>query len=362
MRISLTVEDGGPAQHTVEVSPQMTTAGGQAGDIDAGPAAAGAEGGVELMESPMSTAAVADAGHRSVSSPGAVSGGQVDADAQEDPSTGEGPVHDEPDGAIEKVANYERADAGTFAEAFVDVDDKLPDVAAASFGAAPEGLEVVLGEDDRVEITATSAYPWRAHCSLRITAADGSQWIGTGWFCGPRTVITAGHCVYIKNSGVPGRDGWARSVTVMPGRRGADLPYGSVASSDLRTVTGWANDGDPEYDYGAILLPADLGTGWLGFGIYSDATLRASTGNISGYPGDKPAGTQWYHARRITSVSERKVFYDIDTVGGQSGSAVYRVVDNNRFAVAIHAYGGVSANSGTRITRQVYDNLLAWRA
>ena len=61
--------------------------------------------------------------------------------------------------------------------------------------------------------------------------------------------------------------------------------------------------------------------------------------DISGYPGDKPDGTQWYAARRIASVAARKVYYDIDTFGGQSGSAVYRIVDGKRYAFAIHAYG-----------------------
>lgn len=197
-----------------------------------------------------------------------------------------------------------------------------------------------------------------------MTAADGSRWIGTGWFVGPHTLITAGHCVFIKNSGVPGRDGWVRSIVVSPGRDGATFPYGSVTSSNLRSVTGWTVNGSQEYDYGAIILPSDLGstTGWFGTANYSDATLTASTANISGYPGDKPAGTQWYHARRITSVNPRKVYYDIDTAGGQSGSAVYVISGGARYAVAIHAYGGASSNSGTRINAEVLNNIVAWRA
>ena len=103
-------------------------------------------------------------------------------------------------------------------------------------------------------------------------------------------------------------------------------------------------------------------TGWLGFGAHSDATLLASTANTSGYPGDKPAGTQWYHARRVTSVGARKVYYDADTFGGQSGSGVYRIVNGARYAVAVHAYGGATSNSGTRITSTVYNDLVAWRA
>lgn len=241
---------------------------------------------------------------------------------------------------------------------------KLRDIGEASFGPPPPQAETVHGPDNRVKITNTSVYPWRVHASLLITAADGSGWIGTGWFIGPHTLMTAGHVVYIKNSGVPGRDGWVRSIEVMPGRNGAALPYGKVTSKNFRTVTGWANSGDENFDYGAIIIPTNLGntTGWFGFGVFTDAQLTASVGNISGYPGDKPAGTQWYDAHRIASVNTRKVYYDIDTFGGQSGSGVYRIINGGRYGIAIHAYGGATTNSGTRIVTPVFNNMVAWKA
>ncbi|RPI06586.1 MAG: endopeptidase [Zetaproteobacteria bacterium] len=241
---------------------------------------------------------------------------------------------------------------------------KLRPIAEASFGPPPPLAETVHGPDNRIKINNTSVYPWRVHASLLITAADNSQWIGTGWFIGPHTLVTAGHVVYIKNSGVPGRDGWVKRIQVMPGRNGSTLPYGSVTSTSFRSVTGWTSSGDQNYDYGAIILPNNLGNtvGWFGFGVYSDADLKASVANISGYPGDKPSGTQWYDARRVDSVGPRTVYYDIDTFGGQSGSAAYRIINGGRFGVAVHAYGGATTNSGTRITSPVFNNMVAWKA
>lgn len=61
-------------------------------------------------------------------------------------------------------------------------------------------LESIIGTDDRVRIQNPSVYPWRAICALRMTAKDGSRWIGTGFLVGPGTVITAGHCVYLHVS------------------------------------------------------------------------------------------------------------------------------------------------------------------
>jgi V8-like Glu-specific endopeptidase len=94
----------------------------------------------------------------------------------------------------------------------------LRDIAEASYGAPGPEPETVHGRDDRVRIQATNNYPWRVHSSLLITARDGSRWIGTGWFIGPHTLVTAGHVVHIVNSGVAGRDGWVRRIEVMPGR------------------------------------------------------------------------------------------------------------------------------------------------
>lgn len=267
----------------------------------------------------------------------------------------------------EQVAGFKLASFDSAREAMeLSAPDtsNLQDIGVASFGDAGGLLETVHGVDNRTQITSTNVYPWRATASLLITAADNSQWIGTGWFISARTLITAGHCVCIKGSGVPGRDGWVKRIVVMPGRNGNSLPYGSVTSTTFRSVTGWTSSGNAEYDYGAIILPTPLGnsTGWFGFGNYTDAELLASVGNIAGYPGDKPSGTMWYDARRIAAVSARKVHYDIDTAGGQSGAAVYRIVNGGRYAFAVHAYGGASTNSGTRINSAVYGNLLGWRA
>jgi V8-like Glu-specific endopeptidase len=64
----------------------------------------------------------------------------------------------------------------------------------------------------------------------------------------------------------------------------------------------------------------------------------------------------------MAAVGPNKVHYDIDTFGEQSGAAVYGIVDGKRYAVTVHAYGGVTTNSGTRITAPVFENLKAWIA
>ena len=163
--------------------------------------------------------------------------------------------------------------------------------------------------------------------------------------------MTAGHVVYIKNSGVPGRDGWVRSINVMPGRNGSTLPYGSVTSSNFRTVNGWADNGDENYDYGAIIIPTELGN--------TSRLVR-----LRRLAGRRPASVGRQHLRlsrrqargnpvvrppTIASVEPRKVFYDIDTCGGQSGSAVYRIIDGSRYGIRRARVRRRDDQLGTRI-------------
>jgi glutamyl endopeptidase len=220
--------------------------------------------------------------------------------------------------------------------------------------------EVVIGVDDRIRIMNTTPIPWRWICSLLITARDGSRWIGTGWLAGPRLVVTAGHCVYIHSRG-----GWVRSVEVIPGRNAAVRPFGQAVSTHFHSVTGWTVSGLRSHDYGAIILPTNqkFGNqlGYFGFANLATPTLTNLLVNLSGYPGDKPAGTQWWHARRITAVAPSVLTYNIDTAGGQSGSPVWRLQGGRRQAVGIHTNGSPAGNSATRINKPVYDNLQFWK-
>lgn len=220
-------------------------------------------------------------------------------------------------------------------------------------------LEVIIGNDDRVRITQTQNVPWRRICALRITFPSGSTFRGSGFLIGPRAVATAGHCVYMHNQG-----GWATKVEVIPGCNGATRPFGQVESRSFRSVTGWVQNRKPESDYGCIVLPsgafAGKGLGTFGFAAFNAPTLLAQSAVVAGFPGDKPFAEMWGMARRIKTVTEKTLIYDIDTVGGQSGCPAYIKRNGHRYVVGIHNYGASTGNSATRVTKPVGDRLLAW--
>lgn len=262
-------------------------------------------------------------------------------------------------GQLENVPDFEADYAMT--EGFsVLGEDEAADLATITSCCEEdyETPESVCGRDDRRRITGTSSVPWRMICKLIITRKDGGRSGCTGWFIGPRTVMTAGHCVYSHSAG-----GWAKSIEVIPGMNGRTKPFGSQVGTSFRSVTGWTKSQKATHDYGCIILPNDtLGrrVGWFGFANLSSSSLRNLLVNNAGYPGDKPSGTMWYNAGRVTKVESRRLYYMLDTAGGQSGSPTWRYRDGKRHAVGIHAYGGCP-NKSTRINKAVFDNMKNWK-
>ncbi len=230
--------------------------------------------------------------------------------------------------------------------------------------------EKIRGYDNRVQIEPDRARksPWCEICSLRIVAADGSVWKGTGWIVGRRTVITAGHNIYIHRRG-----GWVRYVDVMPGRTGPDAgPFGKHRAKIFKTVRGWRLGKRQGEDYGAILLDEGdsfhQSLGAFAIASYPDSSLKGLLTNVAGYPDDKRPGTLWYHGLPLKRVTSQFLYYDIDTYGGQSGAPVFLRISGDpvRRVVGIHSYGPADKNDprgnwGTRITPGVFWNLKTWK-
>ena len=223
-----------------------------------------------------------------------------------------------------------------------------------------EQLERVFGHDDRKRVTATRSYPWRTICKLEITAANGRSFGCSGALIGPRTVLTNGHCVYMHDHG-----GWARRIRVSPGMSGSARPYGYADSSFYHSVKGWTQSRSSNYDYAVIVLPSNkkLGNsvGWMGLANLSFFSLMGLRVNNSGYPGDKPFGTQWWNANNVLAVTSRRVYYRLDTYNGQSGSPVWRYRNGKRHIIAVHNTGGAVFNGSVRIVKPVFNNLVKWK-
>ena len=234
---------------------------------------------------------------------------------------------------------------------------ELPDGTSRDFGDAGD---TVHGADDRIQVTDTLTYPWTSVTRLISQWPDGSSGLCSGTVINSFQVLTAGHCVH------DGSD-WASSVTVAAAQNGSEQFYGVANATWYRSYTGWTNDQNPEHDWAMISLDRSIGdfTGWMGREVRSESSFDGGVGlNTAGYPGDL-GGSDMYRAFGTSdSANDLRVWYSghdgLDTAGGQSGSSLYYFDGTNRYINTIHAYGGTSLNSGTRLNNDKFDRLVTW--
>lgn len=214
--------------------------------------------------------------------------------------------------------------------------------------------EAVVLQDERQPVSNSTAVPWRAICHLEIQRQSGAKAVGTGWFAGPHTVITAGHCLFDPSNG-----GYATDVVVVPGRHGNSAPLGYDKAVNMHIHPRWATNRDGAWDLAALTMrDGALGAlaGYFDVGVFPDNVLSMHMVNNAGFPfeNSKPYGTMWSGFGRIEHVSEDHLYYQIDTSEGQSGSPIfhYDSVSQRRIVLGVHT-SYIEFNRAVRISSPV---------
>ncbi len=226
-------------------------------------------------------------------------------------------------------------------------------------------LEIVGTTDSRVKINDTNATPFRYICQILFQKNNGKWFVGTGFFIGPRTILTAGHNIW--DDGTDENVPYSK-IFISPARNGDSKPFGTVNPVNVVTsYPGYSKAAfSSENDYAIIHVANNFSntTGYFGKGIWAKDNLGSkilATGklplpvnqmklNVCGYPTDKGAHFQYSSYNQAFSfISNGNVLtYLIDTFKGQSGGPVWVKRDaslGGRVVVGIHIAKGPAASS-----------------
>lgn len=250
-----------------------------------------------------------------------------------------------------------------------------------NLGGRDFGSEKWIGDDDRVEIPdiERKLHPWIKICRLQVVGPVGSRidipYIGTGWFAGPRTIITAGHVLYDSDwRGWDKSPAWAQSIDVGIGYH-RSVSFAHMVATRFYVADAWkdfidrggsSEDSATQIDVGCIQLDADLwsNSSFLTPFIAGGSNLEQQPVTASGYPDDRDNGEVMYTGSgAVSGVETATLYHTADTYGGESGSPLWLGGKDERQPkiVGIHTGGETNVkNWATRITEDVAGLINGW--
>lgn len=214
--------------------------------------------------------------------------------------------------------------------------------------------------DDRITNPNTTRYPWNTIATLRYDADyDGVLGgVGSGTLITPYTVLTCGHCVYNRSEGHYNYS----DIHVQPGayRDGSDIihPYGTRIADHKHTNSKWADTSYTprgDVDYGALHIICsfpEIDTFMAVRFDYVPENVNMCGYPVEDLPDSSSAFDQWWAYDAVTDVESRRIWYDVRSTGGASGSPdwIYYPESGERYIVAVNRAHSTDCNGiGTRL-------------
>ena len=202
--------------------------------------------------------------------------------------------------------------------------------------------------DGRTRVARTDRFPHSAVCHIQRDFGDGRLTGCTAFFVSPTRLLTAAHCIMSPLRRKLGLPHIARRILVIPGRASARArPFGQVWARSWRVNPAYLRRPSALTDVATITLARPIRPSPGHFRLLSpdarglERLRQGRLVHISGYPSDKPVGTQWEHAERLDRITARQLFYSVDTCPGHSGAPVWvhRTPGGPAEVIAVHTAG-----------------------
>ena len=196
--------------------------------------------------------------------------------------------------------------------------------------------------DSRKKIRDTTSYPFSSLVSIKARGC-------TGYFVGPRHILTAAHCIYNVTSGT-----WFKDLNFYR-EKNCDPDKGkSYRWVKALVPVGYKDFKHPAYDFAMIIThkksPSRMNFGW------TDDPLELSSVHIAGYPSDKPGTCMWESSCEIEDEWSSLLGHKCDTAGGNSGSPVFKYSKGAATAYCIHrGHIGIMDENGGRNPQEHYN-------
>ena len=158
---------------------------------------------------------------------------------------------------------------------------------------------------------------------------------GSANFIKDNVLITAAHNIYRHEFG---KD--AEELYVTPARTPNSVPFGRIKVKEARYLKEFRNTAPDElttYDLAVLILEEPIGAQLGTLGLPNNIeNLKGIGATITGYPAISEDEQMYTGFKNILKDTGDFLFYQIDTKGGASGSAVY---DSTNRVVGVHVSG-----------------------